>query len=212
MRKTLLFDFDGTLNNPFPRLHTIHTRLSRTLGIPALGYDEYVAYKREQQREPVQSADDEIKTSYYQARQERIESSAYLQLDSLYEGVTHLLSTLASGHDMYIVSLRGNRQSFIRQIEEYGISRFFQRLYTSSPENDHVVQKSSLVALALKRHGISPDDASIIGDTEADIQAGKQAGIQTIAVTYGMRDQSLLHPLNPDFIVHRPEHIIRIGN
>lgn len=43
----------------------------------------------------------------------------------------------------------------------------------------------------------------IVGDSDVDIECGRQAGILTCAVTYGFRTKEELTPLNPDFIIDR---------
>jgi phosphoglycolate phosphatase/pyrophosphatase PpaX len=41
----------------------------------------------------------------------------------------------------------------------------------------------------------------IVGDTELDINCGKNAGAMTCAVTYGYRSEKKLRQLNPDYII-----------
>ena len=48
--------------------------------------------------------------------------------------------------------------------------------------------------------GISPEEAVIVGDSNFDIEAGKSAGIKTIAVTYGYRPRSCCW--GADFIIN----------
>ncbi len=45
----------------------------------------------------------------------------------------------------------------------------------------------------------TPEETVIVGDSNYDIEAGKAAGITSIAVSYGYRDVSLLH--DADFII-----------
>jgi phosphoglycolate phosphatase len=44
----------------------------------------------------------------------------------------------------------------------------------------------------MKRFGVSRENTVIIGDSSFDIEAGRKAGILTIAVTYGYRDRDIL--------------------
>jgi phosphoglycolate phosphatase len=45
-----------------------------------------------------------------------------------------------------------------------------------------------------------PEEAVIVGDSQYDIQAGKAAGVRTIAVTYGYRERRFLTAA--DFLIH----------
>jgi len=52
-----------------------------------------------------------------------------------------------------------------------------------------------------KELGVDPKDTMIIGDTELDINCGKDAGAKTCAVTFGYRTRELLLAENPEFII-----------
>lgn len=60
----------------------------------------------------------------------------------------------------------------------------------------------------LSKLNIRPEDAVIVGDSNFDIEAGKAAGIKTIAVTYGYRPLDLLK--GADFIIDRMDELIDI--
>jgi len=54
------------------------------------------------------------------------------------------------------------------------------------------------------------EDLVFIGDTAIDIKTGKSAGMKTIGVTWGFRDQLELEENGADIIVNKPEEIINI--
>ena len=62
----------------------------------------------------------------------------------------------------------------------------------------------------LEKLFIEPQNAVIIGDTRNDVLAGKAAGIQTCAVTYGFRSIHELKLTEPDFIVKEAPDLINI--
>lgn len=55
--------------------------------------------------------------------------------------------------------------------------------------------------LAVSRMGLSPQQAVFVGDTEADIVAGRAAGMTTVGVTYGF--------FGPAIANAKPDHLIR---
>lgn len=61
----------------------------------------------------------------------------------------------------------------------------------------------------LKRLGVSAKRAVFIGDSPADIEAGKAAGVKTIAALYGFHGGKLAES-KPDFLVGDIEQIIPI--
>ncbi|MBT8386273.1 MAG: HAD family hydrolase [Ignavibacteria bacterium] len=50
--------------------------------------------------------------------------------------------------------------------------------------------------------GIQPSDTLMVGDTELDINCGKNAGALTCGVTYGYRTEENLKDYNPDFLIN----------
>ncbi len=57
------------------------------------------------------------------------------------------------------------------------------------------------IIYALEKMPINSKKAVIVGDSEADILAGKQAGIKTCLVTYGFGKTEVAKKFNPDFII-----------
>jgi phosphoglycolate phosphatase len=55
---------------------------------------------------------------------------------------------------------------------------------------------------ALEKINTDSKNAIIIGDSEADILAGKNAGIKTCLVTYGFGKLGIAKKYNPDFIIN----------
>ena len=54
----------------------------------------------------------------------------------------------------------------------------------------------------MKNLGIPREHTLVVGDGTTDIRAGKAAGIDTCAVTYGFRSETELRQAGPDHIIH----------
>ena len=57
---------------------------------------------------------------------------------------------------------------------------------------------------------VKPAETLIIGDTELDIQCGKNAGAQTCGVFFGYRSKKKIENENPDLIISRLDEIKNI--
>lgn len=53
----------------------------------------------------------------------------------------------------------------------------------------------------IEKLGISKDEMLYIGDSEVDVETGKNTGVKTIAVTWGFRDRDFLETTPADYIV-----------
>ena len=60
-----------------------------------------------------------------------------------------------------------------------------------------------------KNLNISPAETLMIGDTELDIQCGKNASAKTCGVLYGYRDRAQIENENPDFIISELNELIK---
>ena len=92
-------------------------------------------------------------------------------------------------------------------LEGLGLLEFFDVVLGSDSVSERKPSPVPIFEL-LKRFGVSKDEAVIIGDSNYDIEAGKAAGIKTIAVTYGYRSRELLK--GADFIVDNFGKILNI--
>jgi phosphoglycolate phosphatase-like HAD superfamily hydrolase len=64
------------------------------------------------------------------------------------------------------------------------------------------------INLILAETSIKPEKALMIGDSAMDIFAGKNAGVRTAAVGWGLDDIKDLILLEPDFVFEKPEDMI----
>ncbi len=57
---------------------------------------------------------------------------------------------------------------------------------------------------------VEPSETLMVGDTELDIQCGKNAGAKTCGVLYGYRTKSQLEKEKPDFLISGLSDLIRV--
>jgi phosphoglycolate phosphatase len=67
----------------------------------------------------------------------------------------------------------------------------------------------ALLQQALARFQLPAQRSLMIGDGGVDIEAGKQAGVLTCGVTYGLGQKEDVVAANPDFIIHHLSEIPR---
>jgi phosphoglycolate phosphatase len=106
-----------------------------------------------------------------------------------YAGVPETLSAL----HLYTKAVISNKREALskRVLQELGLSRYFEVVLGS----DSVAEKKPSpepVLKAMEMLSCSASETVIVGDSTYDIEAGKAAGIRTIAVSYGYRDACLL--------------------
>jgi phosphoglycolate phosphatase len=115
-----------------------------------------------------------------------------------YPGVRETLEQLGS----YRKAVISNKmESLSRKIlDGLGLSRYFECVIgsDSTPEK----KPSPLpVQKVLSDLHMKPDQAVMVGDSNFDVDAGKAAGVLTVAVTYGYRPRAVI--ANADYLIDR---------
>jgi len=93
-------------------------------------------------------------------------------------------------------------------VESLGLGGYFSQIYggnsfaTKKPEPEGALK---LVSEA----GVRPEQAAIVGDSHVDIRTGRNAGLWTIAVTYGFAPHTLEEEA-PDVSIDTPEELSSI--
>jgi phosphoglycolate phosphatase len=123
----------------------------------------------------------------------------------VYPGVEATLKELADYRKVIVSNKREDLST--RALESLGIASYFDFIAGS---DSTPARKPSPVPIqfVLAKYGIATDEAVIVGDSNYDIEAGRAAGIKTIAVTYGYRPVFQLQ--GADFRVNSMPEIVPI--
>ena len=103
-------------------------------------------------------------------------------------------------------------EDFSRRIlRALGIDSFFFRILGGDSGFPKKPAPEALVAV-LKEAGVSREEAVLVGDSAMDVETGKNAGIQTAAVTYGFGSREEIEAAQPDFILEDLGELIGDGS
>lgn len=101
-----------------------------------------------------------------------------------YPGAVELLKAL---HGKRKVALATNkiRPATIKLFDKLDITKYFDFLVCAG-DVPQVKPDPACVNLVLDHFGMKPEEAIMVGDTPVDVKTAANAGVETIAVTYGM--------------------------
>jgi phosphoglycolate phosphatase len=200
----LFFDLDGPLLDVSPRYVHLHNELLQQHGHAGMDAETY--WKRKRARLSEEDVLAEIGAGHLTAvygpeRLRRIESAECLKHDRCWPWSLECLGELAKRATLVMVTARADRAALLEQLDAVGLRPFFHEIL-SEPGGERVdLQKAALISDYLKRHGLDADGSWMIGDTEADIGAGKRVGLRTAAVLTGIRDKKHLRRAEPDLLL-----------
>ena len=115
-----------------------------------------------------------------------------------YPGVIATLQALSS-FTLGVVTTKEQGQAEI-VLRRLALTRFFQHIQGGTPGMRLKPAPDTILAALAALH-CAPPHALMVGDTPADILAGKAAGITTCAVTYGFGRREALLQCAPDYVI-----------
>lgn len=125
------------------------------------------------------------------------------QQAGLFEGIQQLLTALTEEEYELAVVTTKNRRDALMHLSENRILEFFKAVIAADDVRNVKPDREPVIA-ALNMLDCGPDEAVMIGDSPADIEAGQSAGVMTGLACWGVElpcmnamraDFTWLHPL-----------------
>jgi phosphoglycolate phosphatase len=201
--QAVIFDIDGTLLDSKRDIAAAQLYVLRELGIDS--YTEEDIYQtigrplkdifldllpeRLHDRIPEATA---MYVDYYRPRA--------LQTTRPFPGVEETLTAIAQTDVRMAVATTKSTETSERVLNHFGLTRFFVQVQ-GSPPGTPFKPDPHILNLIVNRQGWEPGRCLMVGDSQADIGAGKGAGMMTCGVTYGSSSRKLIEALKPDYIV-----------
>jgi phosphoglycolate phosphatase len=133
----------------------------------------------------------------------------YKNQTRIYDGITELLEEL-DARNIFLSVLTNKTESVAADIMAHYFSRWsFSAIY-GAVENRELKPNPEALHKILEIMGLCPNDVLFAGDSEVDIQTAKNAGVRSVAVSWGFRLSSELAELGPDFLVDKPLELLEL--
>ena len=215
--KLVIFDLDGTLiDSRLDLVHSVNAAL-RHIHRPELPEDVIASYVGDgapvliQRALGGESVDEslvrkglEYFLSYY--REHKLDHT------TVYTGIREALATIQNSNNGYprtMAVLTNKPVNPSRAIvEALGLAPYFSQVYggnsfaTKKPDPEGALK-------LLAEAGVKPQQAAIVGDSHVDIRTGRNAGLHTVAVTYGFAPHTL-DVERPDITVDHPSELAEV--
>ncbi|MBL8029810.1 MAG: HAD family hydrolase [Candidatus Doudnabacteria bacterium] len=93
-----------------------------------------------------------------------------------------------------------------KQLKRLKLNNYFEQILARPSEHDfshmHNRSKEQKLVDYIKKHKLKPEEVLSVGDTEEEIEIGKQHGFYTAAITGGYNTAARLKKHKPDFLIH----------
>jgi len=207
--KMVIFDMDGTLIDSFRDLQVTLNEVRISLGLEVIDQDiikmaigatlkGMIQELFSDHPEKINEAMEMFKEIYYKH---------IVDNTVPYNRIINILEKLKKNNVM--IGVLSNKPSELVRIPLYhfNLSNLMDFIYGGDSFDDRKPSGNPITRI-INYFEVKPENAIIVGDSYIDIEAGKNAGIKTMAVTYGYSSLKELEQLNPDMIVDYPAEII----
>jgi HAD superfamily hydrolase (TIGR01509 family) len=143
----------------------------------------------------------EVYHDFYAARHE--------QMVNTFDGVREMLDELSKRRvPMGIVTGKGLRTMNVT-LHTLGLDKHFG-VTISGDDVERQKPAPDALVLAARALGVEPNQCAMIGDSPADISAGKAAGMLTVAAAWHAPYRERIRALEPDVWAETPRDVVRV--
>ncbi len=208
--KLLFFDLDGTIVNSMYDIGDAMNHTYRTFGHPEISYEEIPAMVGGGIRKLLVDAfGEEADIDYIHKIFYDYYTQHYVDKTRPYPNVETALQKL----DFIPKAIFSNKPHRFTTgiIDKLALKKYFIYVQGARPELYQNKPDPSGILYGLSQLNIRPQETLFIGDSTHDIQAGKAAGTDTCAVTYGYRSKDTLLAEKPNYIIDDLSELIDLS-
>jgi phosphoglycolate phosphatase len=126
---------------------------------------------------------------------------------AIFKGLKTVVRNLSASNTICIVT--GNSSETVKAfLVRHGLEGYIRAIYgVDSPGS-----KAEKISLAQNQFAAKSETVFMVGDSASDIRAAKEAGVKSIAVSWGHQSAETLIRAKPDYLVHTPEELHKLIN
>lgn len=207
MKKTILFDLDGTLTDSGEGIINCVIYALERFGLPIPSRDSlryFVGPPLHESfiKQGVPADQAEKAVAVYRER--------YIPIGKFentpYPGIRELLETLkAEGHTLYVATSKPEQIS-IDVLEHFDLAKYFDRICGATMDTSRS-NKEAVIAYLLEQNGRT-DNIIMVGDTKFDVIGAKAHGIPCIGVSWGYGEIQDMLEAGASAIVNSTEELL----
>jgi phosphoglycolate phosphatase-like HAD superfamily hydrolase len=204
-KTTIIFDFDGTIADTLSSIYKIINRLAVENGLTELSSEEFKRLRDKHPFEIVKEYRIPLLKLPFLIRKGQTMMKKDIPNINFIAGIKETLSILKErGYRLGV--LTSNSEENIKLFLDKNGLDLFEFTYTSS----NLFGKVRPLNKIINKYKLKKDEIIYVGDEVRDIEACKKVGIQIIAVTWGFNSEDICKKYSPEYIVNKPEELLKI--
>jgi len=211
MKKTILFDLDGTLTDSGEGIIKSAAMVLEKYGLRVPTFQEMRVFVGPPLHEtfhkfgiPLDKCDDAV--ALFRTRYCTVGKFENIP----YPGIRELLETLkAQGHRLFVATSKPEGMA-IEVLEHFSLAKYFEIICGATLDRSRL-EKSDVIAYLLRQAGTT-ENAIMVGDTVFDVTGAAAHGIPTIGVSWGYGSAEDMKKAGAKAIAHTPEQLLQLLN
>jgi HAD superfamily hydrolase (TIGR01549 family) len=205
----ILFDWDGTLYDSIGASFSIYQELFKKYANLNLSCEYFkntfiVDYHKYYAMHGIPESKWEEVDNLWLKRFHEMEGKIHL-----FPGVKEMLRELKKTNIKLGLVSNGTGERIKKEMRKNGIYEYFDAVITDDEVKEFKPNPKGVIE-ALKIIRVVNSAALYVGDMIEDVEAGRNAGVKTAAVTWGAHSLERLKPAKPDYIINKLDELMRI--
>ncbi|WP_019882083.1 MULTISPECIES: HAD family hydrolase [unclassified Methylophilus] len=198
----VVWDWDGTIADSTGMITQALIKAADEAGLPALSEERARSIIGLGLRESIEVLYGDIPELQAQALANNYQRLYYANENNilLFAGIADTIATLDRKGCKQAVATGKGRRGLNTALQQSGLSKFFNA--TKTVDECFSKPHPQMLDELMDDLVVMPERTLMIGDSQYDMQMGKNAGVITAAVSYGSQTASHLQQYSPDHLFH----------
>ena len=196
MFKYVIFDWSGPIKEVVDSHYWVVSRMFEELGVKEISIQEM----RENWEQPYMI----FWQKYHPGMTLQEEQNLYYKIiarkdcpkPSVYGGIVELIKKLKKKNVSMVVLSSDPTGTLFSELKIFGLENVFDDIMSNIHDKAEEIHK------LIERNNFKKEETVFIGDSNHEVEVGRDAGIKTIAVTWGFCTEEKLKATSPDYLVH----------
>lgn len=202
MLKNIIFDWSGVINDSFERQLFVINQIFKEFGAKEMTLDEL----RNNWKQPYMSFYNKYLPDLTLEEEQKAYERIIMQHPAIkpFLGIVDVLKKFKTQGIKMVVLSSDSEKTLLPEIKDFGLEEIFIDIVSDSHD------KSKEIRELMRKNNFNTEDTIFVGDSNHEVEVGKEIGIKTCAVTWGFCTKEKLESLKPDFLIDTVEELTKI--
>lgn len=202
-KPNVIFDFDGTIANTLPILIEVAEQWAVTeMPLTVELVEELRGMPAQHALKRVGIPLRKVPTLVTRGRKELISRLADAKP---FSGMLDVIKELSKTCTLYVMSSNSD-DNINHFLKSYGVYKYFKSVHG----NVSVFGKTKVLKKIIKSENLDKSRSIYVGDEVRDIEAAHKIDLKVASVTWGYNNKKILSQYKPDFLIERPQDLLKV--